>query len=86
MYRNSNKCNSTNLLTERPQVYLAGERVAARLLVSLTLLKVKVKSQEGDGEEGWQLAQLSRLESNLNTLSAQLEQKRVSTLLCPAIL
>lgn len=51
-----NQCNSTHLLTERPQVDLDGERVAARFLVPLTLLKVKVEPQQGNGEEGRQLA------------------------------
>lgn len=48
--------SSAHLLTERPQVDLDGEGVAAGFLVPLTLLKVKVEPQEGNGEKGRQLA------------------------------
>lgn len=48
--------NSAHLLTERPQVDLDRKCVAARFLVPLTFLKVKVEPQEGNGEEGRQLA------------------------------
>ena len=51
-----------HLFTEGLQVDVEGEGVAARLLVALTLGKVKVESQQGHGEERRQLPQLGRLD------------------------
>lgn len=54
-----NQCNSTHLLTERPQVDLDGERVAARFLVPLTLLKVKLNLSREMVRKGGSLRSLA---------------------------